>query len=270
MHDPRIGRFFAVDPLFRKYPWNSTYAFSENKLIDHIELEGLEGVKVGGSGRFGQAFSFGSDRTFYGTPKNTKATLSTSEQILVEVIAGFIPIIGQGLDAKDTYNAFNGGTGWDKVFALVAWVPGGDLAKAFKKVKRLSAAAADSKRIANGGYASYKVGTDVFEFTTEKTEDFVRVYKEGVNTATGGWMMRKSDLLDDNGQMLSPEMIKDKFSLENVPDKIVDVEVPSGTTIRAGEAAPVDKLGTSGGGAQYELMNDISDKSFKNSRDLVP
>ncbi len=42
MHDPRIGRFFAVDPLAPKYPHNSPYAFSENRVIDAIELEGLE------------------------------------------------------------------------------------------------------------------------------------------------------------------------------------------------------------------------------------
>jgi RHS repeat-associated protein len=42
MHDPRIGRFFATDPLFRSYPWNSLYAFSENRVIDGLELEGLE------------------------------------------------------------------------------------------------------------------------------------------------------------------------------------------------------------------------------------
>ena len=42
MHDPRIGRFFSVDPLFRDYPHNSPYAFSENRVIDGIELEGLE------------------------------------------------------------------------------------------------------------------------------------------------------------------------------------------------------------------------------------
>jgi RHS repeat-associated protein len=42
MHDSRIGRFFAVDPLFRKYPYNSTYAFSENSVIAYVELEGLE------------------------------------------------------------------------------------------------------------------------------------------------------------------------------------------------------------------------------------
>ena len=42
MHDPRLGRFFAVDPLFKEYPWNSSYAFSENRVIDGFELEGLE------------------------------------------------------------------------------------------------------------------------------------------------------------------------------------------------------------------------------------
>ena len=45
MHDPRIGRFFAVDPLAPKYPHNSVYAFSENVVIDHVELEGLEKAK---------------------------------------------------------------------------------------------------------------------------------------------------------------------------------------------------------------------------------
>lgn len=46
MHDPRVGRFFAVDPLSKQYPWNSTYAFSENNVIASIELEGLEKVKL--------------------------------------------------------------------------------------------------------------------------------------------------------------------------------------------------------------------------------
>jgi RHS repeat-associated protein len=42
MHDPRIGRFFAVDPLTRNYPHNSPYAFSENVVVNAVELEGLE------------------------------------------------------------------------------------------------------------------------------------------------------------------------------------------------------------------------------------
>jgi RHS repeat-associated protein len=48
MHDPRVGRFFAVDPLAPKYPHNSPYAFSENRVIDGVELEGLEvGLVIG-------------------------------------------------------------------------------------------------------------------------------------------------------------------------------------------------------------------------------
>lgn len=49
MHDPRVGRFFAVDPLENKYPHNSPYAFSENRVIDGLEFEGLEVVLTHGT-----------------------------------------------------------------------------------------------------------------------------------------------------------------------------------------------------------------------------
>lgn len=42
---PDVGRFFNVDPLATKYPYNSTYAFQENKLGMGVELEGLELLK---------------------------------------------------------------------------------------------------------------------------------------------------------------------------------------------------------------------------------
>jgi RHS repeat-associated protein len=45
MHDARLGRFLSLDPLAPDYAHNSPYAFSENVVIDHIELEGLEKVR---------------------------------------------------------------------------------------------------------------------------------------------------------------------------------------------------------------------------------
>jgi hypothetical protein len=42
MHDPRVGRFFAIDPLFRDYPHYTPYSFSGNKVIAFVELEGME------------------------------------------------------------------------------------------------------------------------------------------------------------------------------------------------------------------------------------
>ena len=48
MHDPRVGRFFAVDALSERYPWYSPYCFSGNMLMNALELEGLEPVVLFG------------------------------------------------------------------------------------------------------------------------------------------------------------------------------------------------------------------------------
>jgi RHS repeat-associated protein len=42
MYDPRGGRFLSNDPLAKSYPWTSPYVFSENRVIDGVELEGAE------------------------------------------------------------------------------------------------------------------------------------------------------------------------------------------------------------------------------------
>lgn len=42
MHDPRLGRFFKVDPLAGRYAHYSPYSFAGNRVIQFVELEGLE------------------------------------------------------------------------------------------------------------------------------------------------------------------------------------------------------------------------------------
>jgi RHS repeat-associated protein len=49
-YDPRTGRFSSVDPLAASYPWNSAYAFAENRVIDGKDLEGLEYANATGEG----------------------------------------------------------------------------------------------------------------------------------------------------------------------------------------------------------------------------
>ena len=58
---PDVGRFFNIDPLAEKYTHNSTYAFSENRVIDARELEGLEAVLIHGTKqqKTGHSFSQG-------------------------------------------------------------------------------------------------------------------------------------------------------------------------------------------------------------------
>jgi len=41
MHDPRIGRFFAVDPLAKKYSFQSPYAFATNNPVRLVDVDGL-------------------------------------------------------------------------------------------------------------------------------------------------------------------------------------------------------------------------------------
>ncbi|MBV7270312.1 DUF6443 domain-containing protein [Winogradskyella luteola] len=45
-YDAAIARFVAIDPLASDYTHNSTYAFSENRVIDAREMEGLEKVII--------------------------------------------------------------------------------------------------------------------------------------------------------------------------------------------------------------------------------
>ena len=47
MHDPRVGRFFATDPLEAKFPFYSPYQFTSNSPIMAVELEGLESSATG-------------------------------------------------------------------------------------------------------------------------------------------------------------------------------------------------------------------------------
>lgn len=46
MYSPDGSGFWSVDPLAKEYPWNSPYAFSENRVVDAIELEGMESMTL--------------------------------------------------------------------------------------------------------------------------------------------------------------------------------------------------------------------------------
>lgn len=45
-YDPVIGRFFNVDKLSEKYAYQSHYNFSENRVVNSVELEGLEEFRL--------------------------------------------------------------------------------------------------------------------------------------------------------------------------------------------------------------------------------
>ena len=64
IHDARLGRFFSIDPLAPEYPWNSPYAFAENRLIDGTELEGLEWRRVNDDNGNATGFEWDPDNAY--------------------------------------------------------------------------------------------------------------------------------------------------------------------------------------------------------------
>jgi len=278
VHNSSIGRFLSVDPLAASYPWNSPYAFSENRVIDGIDLEGREY-----SSQHSMQFSAAANREAGNTEVANQIEIELARQQqfnqtmllpLVETVAGFTPI-GLVVDFKDLITQIKSGDKGDVAVAAIAFIPGGDLLKGIKKVSKatkLSSRTANSSHIANRRFGPFKRGSEVIEFKTGETETFKRVFNSESKNARGGFMMKESDLLDADGNMLSPKQIQKKFALPDVPDKIIDVEVPAGTTMRAGNAGAKPKFpnSPSGGGRQFELQEDIPNSSFKteNAKDL--
>jgi RHS repeat-associated protein len=84
MHDPRVGRFFAVDPLEKDYPWYTPYQFSGNKVIQYVELEGLEESESGSNSSSG-ASDYAQTTDSNGTPTGN----------ILEVSLRPIEVVGQ-------------------------------------------------------------------------------------------------------------------------------------------------------------------------------
>ena len=121
MHDPRTGRFFATDPLKAKYPWNSPYAFSENRVIDGIELEGLEVVLIGKQVTGGAGITGNSGAGILIAPDGVYAYgsyglgLTTNVSITTAINVTFYPTMPSAKDAAGwghsgglSFNAFGG------------------------------------------------------------------------------------------------------------------------------------------------------------------
>lgn len=84
-----------MDPLAAKYPHNSPYAFSENKVIDHIELEGLEGYAAGKVKQIWQSWW---DNEALPALKNADEQGVVGYLQLGLDIVGFVPVVGDVAD----------------------------------------------------------------------------------------------------------------------------------------------------------------------------
>ncbi len=118
---------------------------------------------------------------------------------------------------------------------------------------------------ANLGFSKppYDPSKPIMDFKADGSTQYVRVYNTGPNSSQGGqWMMKADDIRD-----LSPQQIKDKFDLPELPTHITDIKPPRGTKIRTGSVNP-GNFGGAGGGKQFQLKSKIPDDAFTNPRAL--
>ncbi len=94
--DSRLGRFWSVDPLTKKYPFYSPFAFAGNRPVDAIDFEGLEPITL--------VQNQGDDRIIYSAAQketdNTRVHLFAHGNIdrIANYVDGFSEILY--MDAK--------------------------------------------------------------------------------------------------------------------------------------------------------------------------
>ena len=104
---------------------------------------------------------------------------------------------------------------------------------------------------------AYPARAIVGEYKTTRPMRLVRVSNSKINGPRGGWLVEKSSI-----QGMSNQEIQKNLALENVPDQIGDVDVPTGTVVRAG---PVGANAWGPGNVkitQYQIISRIPNGSF--------
>lgn len=107
----------------------------------------------------------------------------------------------------------------------------------------------------------FKEGTKVAVFEADGKMEFVRIYKE---TPKADNMVGRFMALADDVKGLTPQQLKDKFDLPELPTHIAKVSPPEGTNIAVG-IVEKGNFGGQGKGTQFYSFDKPKDSWFQNS-----
>ncbi len=96
MHDPRLGRFFAVDPLHKDTPYNSSYLSNGNNPIFMTDYEGKSGVAY--LDKETKTVTIKAVMFFYGSAANTEIAAATAAKIQGDWNAGAGKLMVDGVE----------------------------------------------------------------------------------------------------------------------------------------------------------------------------
>jgi hypothetical protein len=109
------------------------------------------------------------------------------------------------------------------------------------------------------GYSAPYGGKYARDILLKNERLFARVH--GENNQVRSWLLRPEDI-----EGLTPEEIKNKFALPEVPKYISDVYASADTALRLGLVAEQPNWGEKGGGIQYELLSQLPKTAYQSRR----
>jgi len=221
-HQPDIGRFFNIDPIAEDYYYNSPYAFSENKVTGHIELEGLEAVEFPNPG---QQIADGFNEFATASEKFFRNYYNAGLELLgfTEADDASVLLTGRHINGS---KATNVGIGLAAA-GIFAPISGKTLKKAFRNADKFDDAIEASGKSSNIVYRALREGEDISKglrarspgSNTKVSSHVIKVNSEIIDASSGVGKGRvhsrtkshKEVFIRDTGgnsPAISPEAIK--------------------------------------------------------------
>lgn len=139
MYNPKLSRFFSVDPITAQYPWYTPYQFTGDNPVRYVDLDGKEPAYLDPRTN---NFVPASDHLQRPVPANARflpTSVKFETPIAVDIMVGMTPA-GPVMDGADFLKAANEGDGWGMVGAGVGIIPlAGDWGKNAIKLMRKNA-----------------------------------------------------------------------------------------------------------------------------------
>ena len=235
-----IGRFMSIDPLSEKYAYQSTYAFAENKVISHRELEGLEGVwfqavmnadkaaNPNGVSAHVMGITQGLYNSVKGLYNAITSPIQTGKGLVNMAVAGAAnnnPVSMLAIDHATGTNSFGTSNAVSKsIDAGVKNLVSGNGTQRGEVIGEVAGAVIGAKGVGMATEALSVAGKTTSLFRAVSTAELTDIASNGLRTTSGGYETSK---LFTTSAENAAQFGKLNYGFDGIPNTIIEAKVPS-------------------------------------------